>query len=133
MIFCFFFSSFSSLNVASLKSLENFDSNSWILNSKSKLTRGVEGKIDVDLTHKSNQLLVCISDNGGGFLEELIDRITEPYITTRENGTGLGLSIVTKIMEDHNGEILLQNKTNGGAEVTLVFNKSNWYWKLKKV
>ena len=34
--------------------------------------------------------------------ENLIDRISEPYMTTRENGTGLGLAIATKIMEDHN-------------------------------
>jgi two-component system nitrogen regulation sensor histidine kinase NtrY len=35
------------------------------------------------------------------------DRLTEPYVTTREKGTGLGLAIVKRIMEDHGGELIL--------------------------
>jgi two-component system nitrogen regulation sensor histidine kinase NtrY len=85
----------------------------------------VTGKIDLNLVSKPNNFFVYITDNGGGFSESLLDRIAEPYITTRESGTGLGLAIATKIMEDHNGEILLRNKKNGGAEVVLVFNKLN--------
>jgi two-component system nitrogen regulation sensor histidine kinase NtrY len=87
------------------------------------LKRESKGKIQLDLLNKPSQIFIRISDNGGGFSENLIDRISEPYVTTRENGTGLGLAIATKIMEDHNGEILLRNDKNGGATVTLVFNK----------
>jgi two-component system nitrogen regulation sensor histidine kinase NtrY len=82
-----------------------------------------KGKISLNLKSKLNKIFVYITDNGVGFSEKLLDRIAEPYITTRENGSGLGLAIATKIMEDHNGEILLRNKKNGGAEVVLVFNK----------
>jgi len=89
----------------------------------SNATPDFAGKIKLELVRKSNQICIHISDNGVGFSENLIDRISEPYITTREKGTGLGLAIATKIMEDHNGEILLRNNKNGGAEVTLVFNK----------
>ena len=89
----------------------------------SNVTPDFAGKIKLELVRKSNQICIHISDNGVGFSENLIDRISEPYITTREKGTGLGLAIATKIMEDHNGEILLRNNKNGGAEVTLVFNK----------
>ena len=89
----------------------------------SNLKREFKGKIQLDLLNKPSQIFIRISDNGGGFSENLIDRISEPYVTTRENGTGLGLAIATKIMEDHNGEILLRNDKNGGATVTLVFNK----------
>jgi len=89
----------------------------------SNATPDFAGKIKLELVRKSNQICIYISDNGVGFSEHLIDRISEPYITTREKGTGLGLAIATKIMEDHNGEILLRNNKNGGAEVTLVFNK----------
>ncbi len=83
----------------------------------------LKGKIDLNLISKLNKIFVYVTDNGGGFSESLLDRIAEPYITTKENGTGLGLAIATKIMEDHNGEILLRNKKNGDAEVVLVFNK----------
>ena len=82
---------------------------------------GIRG--EVPLEEVFNKIFVYVTDNGGGFSESLLDRIAEPYITTKENGTGLGLAIATKIMEDHNGEILLRNKKNGDAEVVLVFNK----------
>ena len=50
------------------------------------------------------------------------DRLTEPYVTTREKGTGLGLAIVKRIAEDHGGELLLSDaQTLSGARVVLKF------------
>ena len=63
-------------------------------------------------------IVITIDDNGKGFPEELMDRLTEPYVTTRSKGTGLGLAIVKKIMQDHNGKIELTN-IKGGARVIL--------------
>ncbi len=68
--------------------------------------------------------LLTIEDNGRGFPEELLDRLTEPYVTTRIKGTGLGLAIVKKIMEEHNGSLKLSNK-EGWAHVQLEFNVGN--------
>ena len=65
--------------------------------------------------------IVTIEDNGRGLPAEDRDRLTEPYVTTRVKGTGLGLAIVKKIMEDHNGELLLDDRDGGGARVSLVF------------
>ena len=65
--------------------------------------------------------LVTIEDNGAGLPAEHRDSLTEPYVTTRTKGTGLGLAIVKKIMEDHNGEILLDDREGGGARVSLAF------------
>ena len=64
---------------------------------------------------------VIIEDDGGGLPQENRDRLTEPYVTTREKGTGLGLAIVKKIMEDHGGVLLLEDRPQGGARVTLRF------------
>lgn len=64
---------------------------------------------------------LSISDNGNGLPEDQLDRLAEPYVTTRAKGTGLGLAIVKKIMEDHKGELLLENTKDGGAHITLVF------------
>ncbi|MEK7821276.1 MAG: ATP-binding protein, partial [Pseudomonadota bacterium] len=58
--------------------------------------------------------VVAIEDNGRGLPAEHRDRLTEPYVTTRTKGTGLGLAIVKKIMEDHNGELLLDDRDGGG-------------------
>lgn len=65
---------------------------------------------------------IVIEDNGKGLPEEHRNRLTEPYVSNRDGGTGLGLAIVKKIMEDHNGEIILNDRDGGGAVVTLVFH-----------
>jgi two-component system nitrogen regulation sensor histidine kinase NtrY len=63
-----------------------------------------------------------IEDNGVGLPTRDRDRLTEPYMTTREKGTGLGLAIVKRIMEDHGGELTLGDATDApGAKVTLGF------------
>ena len=89
------------------------------------LTNGSEtsGQINLALDEEDEQIIIYITDNGKGFQEDLLDQITEPYVTTRDRGSGLGLAIATKIMEDHNGELLLHNLDTGGAQVTLIFRK----------
>ena len=64
---------------------------------------------------------VTIEDNGAGLPAEDQDRLTEPYVTTRPKGTGLGLAIVKKIVEDHDGDLQLANRPEGGARVVLRF------------
>ena len=64
---------------------------------------------------------VIVEDNGRGLPSEHRDRLMEPYVTTRTKGTGLGLAIVKKIMEDHNGDLLLEDREGGGARVSLIF------------
>ena len=61
-------------------------------------------------------------DNGPGFDKELLDRIFEPYATTKERGTGLGLGIVKRIVEGHGGKISAGNHSDGGAEITIEFD-----------
>ncbi len=87
-----------------------------IENKENKISR-----IQVSLTQNSGQLAVVIHDSGPGFPPEHIHRLMEPYVTTREKGTGLGLAIAQKIMEEHRGEIQLENHPEGGAQVTLIF------------
>ena len=89
------------------------------------LTNGSEtsGQINLALEEGDEQIIIYITDNGKGFQEDLLDQITEPYVTTRDRGSGLGLAIATKIMEDHNGELLLHNLDTGGAQVSLIFRK----------
>ena len=86
-------------------------------------SQNYQGKILIKLIETEEVFKVNISDNGLGFPVHLLDRVIEPYVTTREQGTGLGLSIVGKIMEDHNGELQLDNNKDGGAFIQLVFKK----------
>jgi two-component system nitrogen regulation sensor histidine kinase NtrY len=69
------------------------------------------------------RIMVTVADNGRGLPKEDRERLIEPYVTTRAKGTGLGLAIVKKIMEDHNGDVLLEDRVGGGACVSLVFTR----------
>ncbi len=63
------------------------------------------GVITVKTYMKEGHLHVVISDTGCGISAEVIDKIFEPYYTTRETGTGLGLTMVYKIIQEHGGHI----------------------------
>ncbi len=62
---------------------------------------------------------LTVSDNGPGFPADVLQRVFEPYVTTRAKGTGLGLAIVKKIMEEHSGSIEIANAESGGAQVAV--------------
>jgi two-component system, NtrC family, nitrogen regulation sensor histidine kinase NtrY len=78
------------------------------------------GWVRVTLSEIGDRAVIEVQDNGGG-LPEPMDRLVEPYVTTRASGTGLGLAIVKKIMEEHGGALTLSNRTAGGACVGLIF------------
>jgi two-component system nitrogen regulation sensor histidine kinase NtrY len=79
------------------------------------------GRIAVSVEETEGRIIVTVEDNGKGLPKRGRERLTEPYVTTRSKGTGLGLAIVKKIMEDHQGELLLDDAEAGGARVRLVF------------
>ncbi|MDB2415099.1 ATP-binding protein [Rickettsiales bacterium] len=82
--------------------------------------KNIRGNISVEVTEKEGYCFIEIVDNGKGFAESTIQRLTEPYVTTKSKGTGLGLAIVKKIVEDHNGDLVFEN-VKGGAKVILSF------------
>jgi two-component system nitrogen regulation sensor histidine kinase NtrY len=65
------------------------------------------GRIVARLVTEPGWATFEIEDNGVGLPAKDRDRLTEPYVTTREKGTGLGLAIVDRIMEEHGGELSL--------------------------
>lgn len=73
------------------------------------------GIIYVTLEAKDDSYIITIQDTGSGFPSSIMDRLTEPYVTTRNKGTGLGLAIVKKIIEDHNGRLELENNETGAC------------------
>ncbi len=80
------------------------------------------GKIQVAIRSQDGERTLEITDNGVGLPEdEVRQRLTEPYVTTRTKGTGLGLAIVWKILEDHRGRLTLDDAQGGGAKVALNF------------
>ncbi len=82
----------------------------------------LKGRITAILTSTADDFCVTVEDNGVGLPAKDRDRLTEPYVTTREKGTGLGLAIVKRIMEDHGGSLgLTDARTPPGARVILKF------------
>ena len=70
---------------------------------------------------RNNSVFITIEDDGIGFSDAVLKKALEPYYTTRKNGTGLGLAIVYKIMNDHNGRVVLGNsQVLHGAKITLI-------------
>jgi len=65
---------------------------------------------------------ISFSDNGSGFTDEVLERLFEPYVTTKTRGTGLGLAIVKKIVEEHNGQIRARNTDQHHACIELRFH-----------
>jgi nitrogen fixation/metabolism regulation signal transduction histidine kinase len=76
--------------------------------------------IEVCTAIAADKVRLSVTDNGGGFPEEMMARIFEPYVTTKPRGTGLGLAIVKKIVDEHHGELTIENRLAKGVMVTIL-------------
>jgi two-component system nitrogen regulation sensor histidine kinase NtrY len=86
---------------------------------------GLKGVIYARLLTDEGRLQFEVEDNGVGLPAKDRDRLTEPYVTTREKGTGLGLAIVKRILEEHGGELVLTDAVDPpGARALLNFPRA---------
>ncbi len=83
-------------------------------------------EISIQSTEDGESIDIVITDNGKGLPEDIpLQQLIDPYVTTRDNGTGLGLAIVSKIIEDHNGQLILGNQENQpGAKIHIKLPKN---------
>jgi len=82
-------------------------------------------KIDISFFENEKEQHILIQDNAGGIPENIINRVFEPYFSTKDdlNGTGLGLYMSKIIVEKHCKGKILVNNTNGGCCFKIVIGK----------
>lgn len=82
------------------------------------------GVLSVDIIHDGRNVDISISDTGEGIDPEDIERVFEPFYTTKEKGIGLGLAISKKAIEEHGGSIKVENRLGLGTTfvITLPFH-----------
>ena len=75
----------------------------------------------ISLNHKidGNKFIISIEDNGSGINESDMERIKEPFYTTKKNGTGLGVSLSCEIISAHDGTLEYFSKVNEGTKVVI--------------
>lgn len=70
----------------------------------------LDGKVFVEIERlDAKNLVLKVSDNGSGIDEALLDKMFEPYVSSKTKGTGLGLAVVKKIVEEHSGSIAIHS------------------------
>jgi two-component system nitrogen regulation sensor histidine kinase NtrY len=78
------------------------------------------GEIGVSVAESNGVVSVQVTDDGIGLPREDRARLMEPYVTHKPKGTGLGLAIVKKIMEDHGGQVTLEDRPDGPGTVAVL-------------
>lgn len=90
-----------------------------LLNAAQAMPDG--GQIVVRTRHHGGEVAIDLIDTGCGMEEESLQKIFEPFYSTKIGGTGLGLPTVRKIIEGHGGRIAIQSESGLGTQFTLAF------------
>ena len=94
-----------------------------LLNAMQSMPGG--GKIAVAIRSNSKAVTINFDDEGQGISDEILEKIWDPFFTTKEMGTGLGLGMVKNIIESHGGNIRIENRTEGGTRVIVELPMEN--------
>jgi signal transduction histidine kinase len=92
-----------------------------IKNAMDALNRGPNGEISIKCKQSGNETIVSVSDNGCGIPKHVLDKIGEPFYTTKEKGNGLGLLVSYRIIKNHTGTIECQSKEGKGTSFIVHF------------
>jgi nitrogen fixation/metabolism regulation signal transduction histidine kinase len=77
------------------------------------------GEIEIRLRAEKDNLVLTLRDSGIGMAKDMVDKIFDPYFSTKDAGTGLGLPIAKKIVEDHGGTIRVESEVQKGTLIAV--------------
>ena len=80
-------------------------------------------EIEIQVVPSEDDVKIFVSDHGSGIQPEHLENIFNPFFTTKPNGVGLGLAIVSKIADEHNGQILVFSEPGAGTRFELTLPK----------
>jgi signal transduction histidine kinase len=78
------------------------------------------GEVLVSAKPSDSSVMISVRDQGPGVAEENLDKIFNPFFTTKEAGTGLGLSVVHQIVTQHGGVVNAERNPEGGMTFSLL-------------
>jgi signal transduction histidine kinase len=94
----------------------------YVVNEKSKQSiAGYEPTVSISTKKEGYKVLVSVKDNGNGIPQKILDKIFQPFFTTKPTGqgTGLGLSLSYDIVKAHGGELKVETKEGEGTEFVI--------------
>lgn len=75
------------------------------------------GLLTIDVSSTKQIIKIVVSDTGCGISKENLEKVFDPYFTTKPEGTGLGMAMSSKIVEEHGGVMRIESKENLGTSV----------------
>jgi signal transduction histidine kinase len=83
------------------------------------------GALTIATRRQGEEIVVELGDTGEGIPAEALEKIFQPFYSTKEKGSGLGLAITQKIIEAHRGRIAIESEPGKGTRVILTLRVSN--------
>ncbi|MCI5211800.1 MAG: hypothetical protein D3910_24150 [Candidatus Electrothrix sp. ATG2] len=82
------------------------------------------GKLDIEVAAEAKYIRIAVRDSGMGISTADLQRVSDPFYTTKVAGTGIGLALVERIVNDHQGKLQIRCRDSGGTEVTVTLPNS---------
>jgi PAS domain S-box-containing protein len=91
----------------------------FVSNAIDAMPKGGELKITADKDNSTNELVITFEDTGTGISAGDIDKIFEPFYTTKDEGTGLGLSLAYQVIKSHSGRLDISSQVGHGTRISI--------------
>ena len=94
-----------------------------IKNGAESMSQG--GTISINISETESNIEVSVKDKGQGISTDIIDKIFQPYFSTKSTGNGLGLLIVERILREHGAQLDINSTVGEGTEMLIKFQKKD--------